>query len=507
MSRTKKFMYNTVTTALYQLIVMIVGFITPKVFLSAYGSEINGLVTSINQFITYFNLVEAGLASAAVYALYKPLAENNYSKINSIVSAAKKFYYKAGYIFVGLVVAMAIIYPIFVKTSVLSTAEVGLLVLVLGANGVIEFFTLSKYRVLLTASQKTYIISLGSIAYVILNTIIIVVLAQFKVNIVILKAVAILAILVRSIILMVYVKRKYKYISYKAEPDYGAMDKRWSALFLQVLTAVQNGAPVVISTIFTNLKTVSVYSIYNMVMHGINGVLSIFTSGLSASFGDVIARKETETLQKSYREFEFAYYLFITIVYAVSMVMILPFVKIYTSGITDTNYMLPEIAFLIVLNGLLYNIKTPQGMLVISAGLYKETRIQTLIQALIIVIGGVALAPFFGLAGILIASCLSNLYRVIDLMFFIPKNVTKIPVIETAKRMFMVLLDMVIIVLPCVLLIDINASSYLQWAFYACGVTAYSIIVVLIIGAIFDRKLLKSVFIRIKNMIMRKEKA
>ena len=146
-------------------------------------------------------------------------------------------------------------------------------------------------------------------------------------------------------------------------------------------------------------------------------------------------------------------------------------------------------------------------MLVISAGLYKETRIQTLIQALIIVIGGVALAPFFGLAGILIASCLSNLYRVIDLMFFIPKNVTKIPVIETAKRMFMVLLDMVIIVLPCVLLIDINASSYLQWAFYACGVTAYSIIVVLIIGAIFDRKLLKSVFIRIKNMIMRKEKA
>ena len=506
MSRTKKFMYNTITTALYQITVMIVGFITPKVFLSAYGSEINGLVTSINQFITYFNLVEAGLAGAAVYALYKPLAEKNYTKINSIVSAAKKFYLKAGYIFVGLIVAMALIYPIFVKTNVLSTFEVGLLVLVLGANGVIEFFTLSKYRVLLTASQKTYIISLSSILYVILNTIITIVLAQFKVNIVILKAVAILAILVRSIILMLYVKKKYKYISYKEKPDYQSMNKRWDALFLQVLNAVQTGTPVVITTIFTNLATVSVYSIYNMVMHGINGVLQIFTTGLSASFGDVIARKEENTLKKSYKEFEFSYYAVITIVYSVSMVMLLPFVKVYTAGVTDTNYILPLISFLMVLNGLLYNIKTPQGMLVISAGLYKETRVQTIIQAAIIIILGVILTPIFGLAGVLIASCISNLYRDIDLIFFIPKNVTKIPALETIKRIGILFVNIVIIVLPCLLFINIEAANYLQWAMYAGGITIYAVIVVLLSAILFDREQLISVLKRLKVMFAHKNK-
>ena len=100
-------------------------------------------------------------------------------------------------------------------------------------------------------------------------------------------------------------RKNNKYISYKEKPDYQSMNKRWDALFLQVLTAIQNGAAVVITTIFTNLTTVSVYSIYNMVMHGVNGVLQIFTTGLSASFGDVIARKEENTLKKSYREFEF----------------------------------------------------------------------------------------------------------------------------------------------------------------------------------------------------------
>lgn len=283
------------------------------------------------------------------------------------------------------------------------------------------------------------------------------------------------------------------------------MNKRWDALFLQVLTAIQNGAAVVITTIFTNLTTVSVYSIYNMVMHGVNGVLQIFTTGLSASFGDVIARKEENTLKKSYREFEFSYYSIITVVYSVSMVMLLPFVKIYTTGITDANYILPLISFLMVLNGLLYNIKTPQGMLVISAGLYKETRIQTITQALIIVVLGVILTPIFGLAGVLIASCISNLYRDIDLIFYIPKNVTKIPVVETLRRIGILILNIVIIVVPCMLLINIKADSYFQWAIYAIGITIYAIMVVIINALLFDKEQLKSVLIRIKSMFLHKK--
>ena len=49
---------------------------------------------------------------------------------------------------------------------------------------------------------------------------------------------------------------------------------------------------------------VSVYSIFNMVVAGISGIVGIFTSGLSASFGDVIVRNEQTVLQKAYQEFE-----------------------------------------------------------------------------------------------------------------------------------------------------------------------------------------------------------
>lgn len=141
-----------------------------------------------------------------------------------------------------------------------------------------------------------------------------------------------------------------------------------------------------------------------MVIGGVNGLLGIFMSGLSASFGDIIAKNEKAILKKTYKQFEFVYYSLLTFAYSCTMVLIMPFIRIYTMGISDVNYDLPSIGFLIVLNGFLYSLKTPQGMLVISAGLYRETRLQTTIQGAIALLGGAILAPVWGLHGILIGS-------------------------------------------------------------------------------------------------------
>lgn len=107
----------------------------------------------------------------------------------------------------------------------------------------------------------------------------------------------------------------------------------------------------------------------------------------------------------------------VSIVYSITLITILPFVKVYTSGVNDIQYTSIVFSILFVANGILYNLKTPQGMLVIAAGLYNETRIQSTIQAVILVIGGVVFGAKNGLIGIMFASCLSNLYRCIDLYF------------------------------------------------------------------------------------------
>lgn len=99
MNRTKRYMYNSVAAFTAEIVTMILGFVTPRIILVTYGSELNGLTSSILQFMSYFNLVEAGFSNAAVYALYKPFADKDETAISAVVSAARRMYLRAGGIF------------------------------------------------------------------------------------------------------------------------------------------------------------------------------------------------------------------------------------------------------------------------------------------------------------------------------------------------------------------------------------------------------------------------
>lgn len=501
--RTRKFMYNAAATATMQIVIMLSGLIVPKVMLVFYGSEINGLVSSISQFITYFNLVEAGLSGAAVYALYKPLADKDIYAINGVLSASKQFYIHTGYIFSLLIVMFSIVYPLYISTSVLSKFEVSLLVLVLGINGVLEFFTLAKYRVLLTADQRTYVISLSSIVQWVIYTIVVLLFSSAGFNIVMVRAVALIAIIIRTVILMVYCKIKYQGLNYKEVPNKKALDKRWDALYLQILGAVQTGAPVIILTVFLkDLKLISIYTVYNMVIGGVNSILGIFNSGLAASFGEIIAKGEKEILRQSFREFQVLFYTMTGIVFSICFVMIIPFVKVYTAGITDAEYVSVMIAFLFVFGGLVYQMKTPQGMMVIAAGLYRETRWQTTLQGTIVLVGGIVMCRYWGLSGVLFAYLLANIYRMIELVGFISKNVTMDSVKYTVKQYALMLMEGMFVIISTTRLLALDKiTGYVEWGIQAfkvgiCAVVAYGMG-----NLIFNRKEILNLVKRLKKMV------
>ncbi len=501
MNRTKKFFYNSLTEACLQIITMLAGLIIPRLMLKVYGSEINGLVTSISQFISYFNLLSAGVSGAAVFSLYEPLAKKDYETVSGVVSATKDYYIKAGYFFTAFSVILAIAYPLYIKSDFIMPFDMALLVLVLGINGALEFFTMAKYRVLLTADQKSYVISIASIIQIVLSTTLVFVLANAGVNIVLLKFIASFAIFLRSALLYLYCRKKYLQVNYKAQPIKEALNRKNDVLYLQILGVVQSGLPVILLTLLLkDLKLVSVYSIYNIVIVGLSGILGIFISGLSASFGEIIAKKEAQVLKKAYSEFEFSYYIIITVCYSIAFVCIMPFIKLYTANISDVNYNLPIVGFLFVLNGLMNNVKTPQGMLVMSAGMYRETRWRTTAQAAILLVFGVVFTVLWGISGVLIAAILSNLYRDIDLLFFVPKKITGTAVLTSFKRILRIFLC-VAISCGVFYFIDIKTANYWQWLALALICGAWTLTVTFLINFLSDSKEMKNVFVRLKGLI------
>ena len=173
MNRTQKFALNSVTAMIGQVIVLVSGMITPRLMISTYGSEINGLVSSLNQFISYVTLVEAGIGGAAIFSLYKPLAKEDHQQISSVVVAARNSYRQAGYIFSAGIFSLAVIYGLLSQSETLSFWTISILALLLGLNGCTDFFFVAGYRVLLNADQCHYVISIVSIFNTVVRTLLI----------------------------------------------------------------------------------------------------------------------------------------------------------------------------------------------------------------------------------------------------------------------------------------------------------------------------------------------
>ena len=73
MSKGKKILKIFGYGVISQVITLLLGIIIPKLMIVSYGSEVNGLLSSIRQVFVYVALLEAGIGTASLQALYAPI--------------------------------------------------------------------------------------------------------------------------------------------------------------------------------------------------------------------------------------------------------------------------------------------------------------------------------------------------------------------------------------------------------------------------------------------------
>lgn len=499
--RTKRFLYNSATFALLQAATIAGGLILTRMYLTTYGSEINGLVSSVVQFVSYFSYVEAGLGTALIFALYKPLAEENEPEIDGIVTLAKNSYVKASIIYFALVMVLSVIYPLIVKNETTGNWTIFFLVLVIGAFGALEFFTMAKYRVLIIADQKEYVISIVLLLAYLVNFVLTAIMIRLNMNIVLVRTVPLASFLLRVLLLSRYVKRHYPYITYKEPAEEKYLKRRWDALIMRLSVSINTSAPIVIISVFSSLKMASVYSIYNMVFSGLIALTSIFTAGVSALFGNIVANNETEKLKEVQDLFEFFIFAVTAVLYACALIMIDPFIRVYTRGVTDIQYSNDWYGFLFVIWGILFNIRIPYTALINSSGLYRETRNVNVIQVIMLLVLGIVAVQFFGMTGVLIAMVLAVLYWVVGLIVAVKKAMPSVQPWVTGFRTLRMFAVVVIAFVPFKTLISMNIQNYEQWVRWALIVFLWSIVVGLILNGIFDRKALQMTWSRLKSVL------
>lgn len=71
-----------------------IGLFAPRFIILTYGSDVNGLSSTITQILNIILLLQSGATTAAVYSLYKPIADHNWENISEKVTAANLYFKK-----------------------------------------------------------------------------------------------------------------------------------------------------------------------------------------------------------------------------------------------------------------------------------------------------------------------------------------------------------------------------------------------------------------------------
>ena len=495
----KRFMFlklNTISALIYQLVNVIYGIVLPNLFITHYGSEVNGLVSSISQYLGMIAFCEMGVGAVVQSAFYKPLAARDVQQVSRVMSEANAFFRKIAYIFVAYVIVLIFAFPMLVhsESSFLTTT---MLILALAINSFSQYFFGLVNQILLNADQKQFINYTIQIVCTIVTAVVVVIMITAGCSIELVKLVTALIMLVRPLLLKFYVDKYYsidKHVRYEGT----AISQKGSAIAHHISYVILDHTDVVVLSSLSTMVNVSIYYIYYMVVSGIRQIVVYALAGIEALFGNVLV---TESKEKTRSIFEFTEWIVhagCTVLFSITAMMILPFMMVYTRNVTDANYIAPLFAYLLVAAQYVYCIRLPYHSMIKAAGLYRETRNSAMLEAALNVVISVVFVIRYGLVGVAVGTLVAMGYKTIYYMIFLRKNLIHR---SASAGLKLLMTDAISVAAICAAVspIKLKAVTYGAWVLMGVEVSLLAVLVEIVVLLVFYRENMMQLFRKLKR--------
>lgn len=489
-SMKKKFAYNSLTALLLQFVTVVCGLILPRLFITTFGSETNGLINSICQFLSVISLLTMGMTSVVTSNLYEPIAKNNQSRINEILSAASRFYRKIAYVLICYVIFLIIFFPIIVNVN-FGWGYISFLIIALSVDFFATYFFGSVDKIWITASQKIYIYHLLQMAAVLINTIAGVILIKLGFSVQVVKLTAALIFLTRPFILRLYINKNYtikRNVHYEGNP----IKQKYNGIAQHLAFTLLNNTDVVVLTLMSTLENVSVYAVYHIVANGLKNIVEALSSGMEAAFGNLWANDEIERLRKYFESIEWGVHIGAVFLFGCASILGTPFVLVYTRGVTDANYNQPIFCGFLMLAFAFLCIRTPYNAMILAAGHLKQTQHFHVIGAFINVVLSVIMVHKWGLNGVALGTIAAAIFYTLWMSIYVSRNFLLHNFRNFIKRS---LIDCLIVIISYVISKQCiyHVNNYMEWIVVSVKICIIWGTVIFVIDCIFERRIIKIV--------------
>ena len=305
LERTKNAVRNFFCGIINRVVTLLLPFLARTIIINSLGAEYLGLGNLFTSILNVLSLAELGVGTAMVYAMYKPIAEENTDEICSLLNLYRFCYRIVGTVIMAIGLVLLPVLPKLVYGSYPDSINLYILYEIFLSNTVLSYFMFAYRQSLLQAHQRTDISSnIGSIINVLLNVIQIVVLIIFK-NYYLYIVLKPISTLINNLVIAYVTKHMYPNYVCRGNIDKDMLksiaNKVKALIGHKIGTTVITSADNLVISSFLGLSAVAIYGNYYYIIYFAIGVMGIAYSGVLAGIGNSLV---TETEENNYQLFK-----------------------------------------------------------------------------------------------------------------------------------------------------------------------------------------------------------
>lgn len=482
--KTKISFFTMIIYLINALISAVFGLIYNNLVIREYGSQVNGLISTLTQFVSMFSVIEGGFTTAAVIAVYRPLISKEYDKLNNILYTAKKIYIRIGFIIMLSVLIGGSVYIRFIE-SPFSYLQTFTLLMICVSVTAVSFGVQSAYSILMQGDNKEYLMVLFSLLARTISWMIMMLLVINSYSIILVYAINILNIVLNIIFIRCYERKKYPYITYKGSYEKGLI-KGTGDIFLQKISNLLfTSTDLVLISLFINLSAASVYNLYFQIFGMVFNLLASICQAPFHSFGQLATTEDgKKNMHSIFKVYQHIILVLANFCFATIGVLIIPFLKIYTAKITDYNYIYSTLVLLFYSQMFAQIVNRPYGTIINTTGNFKLQNKQCVIAAIVNIIVSVAFIKWWGIHSIVLGSLVGTLVIVIMNVWKVYQNIFKGSCLVDLKNIIVnYVLGLVIII--CSWNLPGTPLDYMQLFLYSVFAVIASLTIVVIVNFVF----------------------
>ena len=455
-TRIRNSVRNMATAAVLQTLLGVLAFVDRTIFIRCLSLEYLGLNSLFSNILNVLSMAELGMSSAIAFALYKPIAEQNFELINSYMDFFKKAYRIIGCVILIIGLLLSPFIRILFKDAKNIENVSEYFIIYLFAVGLTYFY--SYKQILIEADQKKYItqivICIGSIFCVLFQLAAVYLTRNYAVYIIIYLVFNV----GKNVVLSIWANNLYPFlrkskIEKLSKREKKAVKKNVFALSLHKFGEVAIGSidSLLISAL-VDLRTLGLYANYQIITDSLRSAMRVFYTSLKASIGNICATEENDQIYSSFISLDFANYFISSIITVLMFALFQSVISIWLG----TSFLLKTSTVLLL--SLVFFISTNRSMVLNyhdACGLFWSDKYKRLIEAALNLIISYSLGVYLGIDGIFIGTVICNLVGFIIEVNVVFKNVFMVSPLHYfftyAGRIFITVFNCIIVSFVCLL--------------------------------------------------------